>query len=224
MSRGPPVFCFDLDDTLVSECDYVEAGLRSAGALIDAAAPGAEPAGSWLVELWRRERPRDGFQRLLRERGLNPEAWLPRLQAAYRGHAPLLQPRAGVCEALTALVARGARLALVSDGYLDVQRRKWSSLRLPFEFHPTVFTDERGREFWKPHPWSFELVMQAHPTASCFLYVGDNPAKDFIAPNRLGWTTVMIRDARNLHSFAKATGEASPTRTIDCLAALVELW
>ncbi len=223
MSPGPPVVCFDLDDTLISECDYVEAGLRCAGALVDAEAPATESAETWLVELWRRERPRDGFQRLLRERGMPAEAWLPRLQAAYRGQTSVLQPRAGVCDALRALVARGARLALVSDGHLDVQRRKWSSLQLPFDFHPTVFTDERGREFWKPHPWSFELVMQAHPMASRFLYVGDNPVKDFIAPNRLGWTTVMVRDARNLHSFARAIGEASPTWTIDCLAALVEL-
>jgi putative hydrolase of the HAD superfamily len=154
---------------------------------------------------------------------MSVDAWLPRLQAVYRSHAPSLRPREGVCEALKGLVARGARLALVSDGYLEVQRRKWASLRLPFDFHPTVFTDERGREFWKPHPWSFELVMQAHPRASRFVYVGDNPVKDFIAPNRLGWTTVMVRDGRNLHSFAGAMGEASPTRTIDRLATLVEL-
>ena len=33
----------------------------------------------------------------------------------------------------------------------------------------------------------------------------------------------MVRDARNLHSYVKAMGEASPTWTIECLAALVEL-
>lgn len=223
MSRGAAVFCFDLDDTLVSEGDYVEEGLRCAGALVDADAPAAEPAGAWLVELWRRERARDGFQRLLRARGLGLEEWLPRLQAAYRAHEPHLAPRERVVDVLAGLAARGARLALVSDGHLDVQRRKWASLRLPFDFHPTVFTDERGREFWKPHPWAFQRVMQAHPGASRFLYVGDNPGKDFIAPNRLGWTTVMIRDARNLHPPAAATGGASPTWTMDRLDDLVEL-
>src|SRR3990172_9767939 len=98
------VFCFDLDDTLISEWDYVESGLRAAGAMVDLEAPADEPAGTWLVALWRRERARDAFQRLIRERGLEP-AWLQRLKDAYRNHAPALEPRPGVAEILTALTA-----------------------------------------------------------------------------------------------------------------------
>lgn len=223
MTAGVRVFCFDLDDTLFSESDYVESGLRAAGALVDARAAGGEPAGAWLVALWRRERARDVFQQLLRARGLDAEAWLERLREAYRAHQPELQPRAGVLETLGGLFDRGARLALVSDGDLEVQRRKWAALRLPFPFAPIVFTDERGRSFWKPHPWAFERVMEAHPSAARFFYVGDNPAKDFIAPNRLGWTTVMVRDDRNLHSLPIVPGDAAPRVTIESLAALVDL-
>ena len=37
-------------------------------------------------------------------------------------------------------------------------------------------------------------------TASEYCYVGDNPKKDFIAPNALGWTTIMLKaDERNIH-------------------------
>ena len=223
MKVGVRVFCFDLDDTLFSESDYVESGLRAAGALVDSDAPGPEPAGAWLVALWRRERARDAFQRLLLWRGLDAEVWLARLKEAYRAHQPEIQPRAGVLDALRALTDRGARLAIVSDGLLDVQRRKWAALRLPFAFAPIVFTDERGRPYWKPHPWAFELVMQSHPPPARFFYVGDNPTKDFIAPNRLGWTTVMVRDRRNLHPTASAAGDASPHRTVESLAALVDL-
>jgi putative hydrolase of the HAD superfamily len=224
MKNAVHVFCFDLDDTLFSEADYVESGLLAAGALVDAEAPSAEPAGDWLVALWRRERARDAFQQLLRRRELHPEVWLPRLKDAYRAHLPRIRPRAGVAEALAALRDGGASLALVSDGLLDVQRRKWSALGFSRDFHPVVFTDERGRDHWKPHPWAFECVMQAHPAASRFLYVGDNPAKDFIAPNRLGWTTVMVRDDRNLHAAACATGDAAPHVTVESLGSLVELW
>lgn len=223
MNAGAQVFCFDLDDTLFSESDYVESGLGAAGALVDAEAPGPEPAGAWLVALWRRERAHDAFQQLLLARGLDAEGWLPRLREAYRAHQPDIQPRAGAREALGGLLDRGARLALVADGHLDVQRRKWAALGLSRDFHPVVFTDERGREYWKPHPWAFECVMQAHPAASRFLYVGDNPAKDFIAPNRLGWTTVMVRDARNLHPASCAAADAAPHLTVECLAALVDL-
>jgi len=223
VTAGADVFCFDLDDTLLSESDYVESGLRAAGALVDAEAPGLESAGAWLVALWRRERARDAFQRLLRARGLDPEGWLARLKEAYRAHQPEIQPRAGVREALGGLLDRGAHLALVTDGPLDVQRRKWTALSLALDFRPVVFTDERGREFWKPHPWAFEQVMRAHPAARRFVYVGDNPAKDFIAPNRLGWTTVLVRDDRNLHPAACAAADAAPHLTLESLAALVDL-
>lgn len=223
MSSGGDVFCFDLDDTLFSESDYVESGLRAAGALVDAEAPGAQPAGAWLVSLWRRERARDVFQQLLRERGLDAERWLARLKNAYRAHQPEIQPRAGVPDALGGLLRRGAKLALVTDGDLEVQRRKWAALRLPFPFAPVVFTDEKGRTYWKPHPWAFELVMEAHPAAARFLYVGDNPDKDFLAPNRLGWTTVMVRDERNLHSPWSGLGEAAPLLVLESFAALVDL-
>lgn len=223
MSPGADVFCFDLDDTLYSESDYVESGLRAAGALVDAEAPGAPPAGAWLVALWRRERARDAFQQLLRARGLDAGDWLARLQGAYRAHQPEIRPRAGVLDALGGLVHRGASLALVADGDLEVQRRKWAALRLPFPFAPIVFTDVRGRASWKPHPWGFERVMEAHPSAARFFYVGDNPAKDFIAPNRLGWTTVMVRDDGNLHGAWCGPGDAAPRRIVESLAALLDL-
>jgi putative hydrolase of the HAD superfamily len=221
--RSGQVFCFDLDDTLFSEEDYVESGLRAAGELVDAAVPAAESAGEWLVRLWRQERAQDGFQRLLRERGLDDEAlgWLPKLKQAYREHELILQPREAVHELLAELLGRGARLALVSDGWLAVQRRKWAALALPFPFDPIIFTDVRGRAYWKPHPWAFEQVMSAHPSAVRFHYIGDNPAKDFLAPNRLGWTTVWVRDGRNLHPpVLPADGAAAPQRILDSLAEL----
>ena len=223
MKPGVHVFCFDLDDTLFSEADYVESGLRAAGALVDAEAPGPEAAGAFLVALWRRERARDAFQQLLRARGLEEDGWLARLKEAYRSHRPQLRPREGVSEALGRLLDRGARLALLTDGDLEVQRRKWSALRMPFPFAPVVFTDEMGRPYWKPHPWGFERVMEAYPATARFFYVGDNPAKDFIAPNRLGWTTVMVRDGRNLHPPSSGPGEAAPRLTVEGFAALLEL-
>ena len=45
-----------------------------------------------------------------------------------------------------------------------------------------------------------------------FVYVGDNPAKDFVAPNAMGWTTIMIRrpGARLIHANAEtAAGGAA---------------
>jgi putative hydrolase of the HAD superfamily len=60
-------------------------------------------------------------------------------------------------------------------------------------FDCIVYTDDLGRENWKPSPTAFSLMMNRLGVAGheC-IYVGDNPVKDFLAPNELGWLTVMI--------------------------------
>jgi putative hydrolase of the HAD superfamily len=42
-------------------------------------------------------------------------------------------------------------------------------------------------------------MMASYPSCT-YYYIGDNPAKDFVAPNRLGWNTVcLLDDGRNIH-------------------------
>ncbi len=37
--------------------------------------------------------------------------------------------------------------------------------------------------------------------AENYFYIADNPRKDFITPNRLGWTTICLLDrGQNVHS------------------------
>ena len=44
-------------------------------------------------------------------------------------------------------------------------------------------------------------MMKQNADISRFVYVGDNPMKDFLWPNRLGWVTIqLIDDGRNVHS------------------------
>jgi putative hydrolase of the HAD superfamily len=44
-------------------------------------------------------------------------------------------------------------------------------------------------------------MMDLNGDVECFAYVADNPMKDFVWPNRLGWTTVQLLDnGRNVHS------------------------
>ncbi len=45
------MFCFDLDDTLVSEAEYVESGLGAVGRHLDALA-GARPGDSGRTPSW----------------------------------------------------------------------------------------------------------------------------------------------------------------------------
>jgi len=200
------VYCFDLDDTLISELDYVLSALGAVGRAIDCLEPEYSAAGEvqggaaeWMIQEWRRTRSRTVFEQALARKGLEVERHRARLIEIYRTHSPVLGWRAGVAEVLTALAARGHQLALVSDGYLVSQQKKWAVLGTLTElFRPVVFTDIKGRDHWKPNPWGFEQVMAACPAAESFFYVGDNPEKDFVAPNQLGWTTIEVRHPDNL--------------------------
>ena len=78
-------------------------------------------------------------------------------------------------------------------------------------FKCLVFTEELGRDFWKPSPEGFEKILQTleiQPENA--VYVGDNEKKDFITPNRLGFQTIqVIRDAHIHTSDCQMDGYAA---------------
>ena len=78
-----------------------------------------------------------------------------------------------------------------------------------------------GRECWKPSPAGFRAVRETlgQADAAC-AYVADNPAKDFVAPNALGWRTVQLLCAGQIHS-ANPAPEAGRAQTT--IASLDEL-
>ena len=119
----------------------------------------------------------------------------------------------------------GLRVEREVTGQRELRRRRGRvrALALALPFQPVVFTDARGREYWKPHPWSFEVVMAASPRAGKYVYVADNTEKDFVAPNRLGWTTIRLRHPENLRPSRPAEGDAHPTFEVDRFEALLEL-
>ena len=60
-------------------------------------------------------------------------------------------------------------------------------------FDYIILTEELGREFWKPHPKSFEIMLEKfNVEVENVLYVADNPKKDFFIKNALNLKTVRI--------------------------------
>jgi putative hydrolase of the HAD superfamily len=100
-------------------------------------------------------------------------------------------------------------LELISDGYLPTQRNKAAALRLEQWIPRPIFTEELGRQEWKPSPRAFELLMARHP-GERFAYVADNPAKDFIAPRALGWLSVRIRRVNGVYAAEPDAPAGSP--------------
>ncbi len=192
------VIVLDMDDTLYLERDYVRSGFAAVG---DAVAErfGTLGVGEELWELFLAGVRRDTFNRVLAGRGLAADATVVgELIAVYRSHRPqiALLPDA---DALLR-VADAGRLGLITDGAVSSQRRKVEALGLEGRIRSIVVTAELGPDAGKPNRRSFELVAQqlSAQGRSC-VYVGDNPAKDFIGPRALGWSTVRIRRPGSLH-------------------------
>jgi len=102
------------------------------------------------------------------------------------------------------------------------QNAKIDALGIRSLFDLILLTDAWGREFWKPHPRAFQAAV-AHfgLEPGAFVYVSDNPAKDFLAPNALGWHTVRIRRPGGVYAGEVAPPGGEPRHTISTLDELV---
>jgi putative hydrolase of the HAD superfamily len=159
------------------------------------------------------------FDTILSEIGLGDRPDLiQRLLTLYRAHKPdiRLAPDAG---ALLDAMGPHIGVALLTDGFLIAQRNKIEALGLVERgLWPIVCTDMWGRDNWKPHERGF-LHIQAHYglPSPAFTYVADNPSKDFVAPRRLGWSTVWIRRPERIHADAAPCPGGCPDRVIESL-------
>ena len=78
-------------------------------------------------------------------------------------------------------------------------------------FKCIVYTEQLGREYWKPSPVGFEKIMEAlNVKPETIVYVADNEKKDFIAPNKLGFLTVQIIRPARIHTESSVEPDAAP--------------
>ena len=217
------VLVFDLDDTLYPERQFALSGFAAAERWA-AAELGIEGLAAAMTRLLDDGHLGQLFAMALAEKlpGHRSEH-LAGLLEAYRGHEPELALFEDAAWAL-ARFAGAAKLGLISDGTHRMQAKKVAALGIGAHFQSIVFTDALGgRAFSKPHPKGYELVEQALGAAGCRLvYIGDNPAKDFIVPNARGWTSVMVHRPghRRIHAAARTADGGAPHHTI---ASLTEL-
>jgi putative hydrolase of the HAD superfamily len=215
--RGVTVLVFDLDDTLFPEREYVASGFRAVDRRLRErhALTGFVEAALGHFHAGRRGRI---FDEALEGLGFAAHpALIQELVDCYRGHFPEIRLHPDSVRALASL--RGAfRLAIITDGYFEVQKKKVAALGIGPQFEAIVYSDEFGRSSWKPSPEPYLRVMRTlGVTGPECLYVGDNPTKDFVTANALGWKTVQI--VREDGEYARVSAETSHRahHRIDCL-------
>jgi putative hydrolase of the HAD superfamily len=188
------VLVFDLDDTLFPERQYVQSGFRAVSEFLQKEKIVTQDV---FPAMWHRfiagERT-EIFNRILEECAVTPNKELiNRLVLVYRSHRPHITLYEDARDVLGYFFRR-RQLALISDGYLQTQSAKLDALKIQHLFNPIILTDQLGREFWKPDPAGFKMVMQSlGPEPDKYVYIGDNPIKDFVAPRRLGWKSICVR-------------------------------
>ena len=187
---------FDLDDTLYPEASYVRSGFQEVAHWFEVQA--GVPSEQTLAQLWsahlRGDRGRlfDGL--LATHPCLPAEVTVAALLQVYRSHEPKIVLYDGMAALLEEAKARQFGLAVISDGFLEAQRRKVQALDLSTWFAPILLTDTWGRAFWKPDARAFReaaRTLGAEPEG--MVYVGNNPTKDFQAPRAMGWHTVQLK-------------------------------
>jgi putative hydrolase of the HAD superfamily len=183
---------FDLDDTLYPEREFVFSGFAALDdwLLKTKAISGFLEQASAEFSAGTRG---NIFNLALRTLGAEDDPELVRqMVEVYRTHQPRIALFADAVWALDHFAQR-MQLALLTDGYLAVQQRKVAALGVADRFPAIVFSDEAGRDAWKPSAVPYTRVMsllQRHG-GEC-VYVGDNPAKDFVTAKALGWHTVQV--------------------------------
>lgn len=219
------VIVFDLDDTLYLERDFARSGFAAVGAMLNKRLGSGDFAA-------RAEAAFDSgmrtfiFDKILAELGVcGDQDLIDAAVTCYREHKPLIalapDARRYLCS------ARHKDLALLSDGYTITQANKVAALGLDCGvFDPVVLTGNLGREYWKPHPRGFRLIERHFGRQPRdFVYVADNPAKDFVAPHALGWRTVQIERPGRVHADGTVAAAADAVIVSlddldDCLARL----
>lgn len=208
---------FDLDDTLYHEIDYLRSAYRFISTKLESDDDLRQELFRRMIRLY--ERREDVFGYLEDVYGVAKE----RLLEWYRTHEPEIGLIPDADATLAYLCQRGVVLGLITDGRSITQRNKIKALGLDnyFKASNIVISEEFGSE--KPSKQNYEHFMRKNPGCQ-FVYVGDNSAKDFVAPNTLGWNTIGLRDdGQNIHP-QKFYGLANePSKWIERLSELRQI-
>ena len=214
------VIVFDLDDTLFPERQYVQSGFRAVSTYLREKGLVGQDV---FPAMWRRFNAGEHseiFNRVLEEYGIAPQkALIDSLVLAYRTHRPeiSLYPDA---RAMLAYFHGRKPLALLSDGYLQTQTAKLKTLCIRHYFSAIVLTDQLGRDCWKPSPAGFKEIMQTLGSDPAgYVYIGDNPTKDFAAPRQLGWQSIRVRRPNGVY-----TGEGAPDTDFEAGCMVADLY
>jgi len=180
------VFVFDLDDTLYGERDFEKSGIKFVYDYLKIDTIDLDSIlnsrTNWIEQIV--SQPSNDF---------TTESILE----LYRNHIPKIELYSDAKIFLQKLISLRIEMSLITDGRSMTQRTKLKALGIENIFNKIIISDEVKSE--KPSELNYKMVM-SNVSSKEYVYIADNTQKDFITPNKLGWTTICLLDkGQNIH-------------------------
>lgn len=187
---------FDLDDTLYSEKEYIKSGYRA----IENKCGEIE---NMAQKLWIAfEENKIPIDTVLKNENVFSIQKRDEYLNVYRANFPDIHLYSGVPEMLKNIRSQGIKIGIITDGRPDGQRLKLKALGLYDLVKNIIITDELGGEtFRKPNETAYRIICEKlNVPFNRTVYIGDNPNKDFIAPEKLGMKSIFFCNPDGLYS------------------------
>ncbi|MDE6860980.1 MAG: HAD-IA family hydrolase [Duncaniella sp.] len=202
------VVAFDLDDTLYQEIEYVRSAYRAISRKFGA---------HYLPAMMSAATPAEAFDIT----GLDIAEELD----IYRTHIPDIKLPWDSLYTLAMLRNLGHVLALITDGREVTQKHKVEALGLyRYMAQDMIYISESFGE-GKMTGGAMRDIMAKYPSEK-YLYIGDNPEKDFIRGNELGWLTVALKAKKDnifVQKFDEVDSGWLPAFVIDNIIELIQI-
>ena len=182
------VIVFDLDDTLYNEIDFVKSGFYEISQYLN-----DDNFYSFMLEEFTQNGSGKVFNKLIEN--FNLDISLKKLIEIYRFHRPTISLSNDTYKLLE--YSKKFHTALISDGHYIMQKNKFQVLELEQYISYPIFTDFHHTN--KPKLKAFEMIMEHFKDEKKFIYISDNPKKDFIAPNQLNWKSIRYKNPNGIY-------------------------
>jgi len=188
------VILFDLDDTLIEEKFFALSAFKEISETLEKKVLLNKRTIFTLFKNLYNESPHLIFDRFFEKTNFTLDNdYKNYLIYKYRNHYPKIRMSLSTELILFKLRRLNYKLGIISDGFKESQINKVNSLRLQKKVDYIILTDTLGREYWKPHSKSYEMMKEFFNCSfNEMVYVGDNIEKDFISPNILGIHSILL--------------------------------
>lgn len=216
---------FDMDDTLYPERQFVRSGYEAVSKILRERFKRTDDFGGWMWQRFLTGRISGAFHAANEQFQLGlREDEIINLVEAYRNHSPEISPFEDI-PAMLCELRRHFLLGVITDGPAAMQRNKFNKLGLSKFFSAVVLTGEMAEGSSKPSIAPFVKIatdLKVSNPAAC-VYIGDNPAKDFLGPNALGWMTIQFHRPQQVHFHKPAPPSGLPQLTVSSVEELLAL-